>query len=410
MLAINEVSTGIYVLETQKVTPYTHQLHVDGDRVGVWENFNKSYIGNNALQNFDQYLDPTGTPYTSLAALLTDLNTFFFDVSQGGGGETWDGTVDTFADLPSAAANTGAIYLVRQRTGSQLTFNLRRSGFYESNGTTWEKISQVQFMFTDDELTFKDDADNTKQLGFQLSGISTGTRRIITWQDKDYTPADEADLQQEVTNRTNADSALQLQITQNSNDVATNAGNIAVNAAAIAQEILDRQAGDQGTVGIHGDVDLTGLTISTEAILKWNGSAFAPALVRIFRNPNLIQNAANNSPLTVLNFQLDVQRLISHAIEVSFGAFSGANNRRIQVTATLDGSSINSGLAGNVIYDKEDKDVNDTYMVSKTFYFTPTNLGNNTFNMEFTRQGGGGGAIASIWDTTIRIEEIFEVN
>ncbi len=97
----------------------------------------------------------------------------------------WAGEVNTFADLPSAALNDGKVYLVNSATGSMITFNLKRSGLYQSNGSTWSKISKVQFMFTDDELTFQDDVDNTKQVGFELSEISTSTRRTITVPDED---------------------------------------------------------------------------------------------------------------------------------------------------------------------------------------------------------------------------------
>lgn len=477
MLAIIEVSTGIYVLETQKVTPYTHQLHVDGNRVGVWENYNKSYIGNNALQNFDQYLDPTGTPYATLDALLIDLNTFFFDVSQSGGGETWDGTVDTFAELPSAASNTGAIYLVRQKTGSQLTFNLRRSGFYESDGTNWNKISQVQFMFSDDELTFSDDVDNTKQLGFQLSGISTGVRRVITWQDKDYTPADEADLQQEITDRTNADSSLQLQITQNANDVATNAasiatnaaniavnaGNIATNAASIAQEIVDRtnadntlqnnidaealtrQAVDEGSVTVHGDVsdagsgeiitsqertdinasidvhsdvNLGGVTIFDGTSFKVSGGQLVPTLKQVFTNPLLIIN--NTNVLTdVINVNVNIQRLVPHIITISYGWSLNDGAQDFVSEASLGGLNLITGLTDNTeIHRQEPKDVaggdpdgrgtNQRHRFMGRFFVTPASLGAN--NLLLQMSGSANGDLASIWNTIIEIEEYVTIS
>ena len=116
---------------------------------------------------------------------------------EGGGSGTgtgWAGEVNTFADLPLASASTGLVYLVKTSTGLMITFNLKRSGFYQSDGATWTKISQVQQMFTDDELTFQDDADNTKQLGFELSGITTATRRIATFPDKDGTIAMTSDI------------------------------------------------------------------------------------------------------------------------------------------------------------------------------------------------------------------------
>lgn len=136
-------------------------------------------------------VDTTEITITDQNTLYTELrDNFFFSLAGGGSGGTgWADEVNTFADLPAAADHTGEVYLVKTKTGSQLTFNLKRSGFYQSDGVSWTKLSTVQFMFTDDELTFKDDVDNTKQLGFELSSISTGTRRTATFPDKNGTVA-----------------------------------------------------------------------------------------------------------------------------------------------------------------------------------------------------------------------------
>lgn len=106
----------------------------------------------------------------------------------------WIAEVNTFADLPAVADNTGKTYLVLNSTGLFITFNLKRAGFYYSDGITWEKKGKVQQMFRDDNLTFQDDIDNTKQIGFQLSSIGTGVRRIFTWPDKDDTVAMLSDI------------------------------------------------------------------------------------------------------------------------------------------------------------------------------------------------------------------------
>jgi hypothetical protein len=136
--------------------------------------------------------DGTEVTISDITTLYNELSIYFFyKESDGGGGSTegWNGSVDTYADLPTAADHNGEIYLVKTKTGSQLTFNLRRSGLYQSNGSTWSKISNAQFMFKDDELTFSDNVDNTKQLGFELGNITTGNRRVWTIQDRDGTVA-----------------------------------------------------------------------------------------------------------------------------------------------------------------------------------------------------------------------------
>lgn len=126
--------------------------------------------------------DGTEVFISDVDTLFSELEAnFFFDAGLIG----WKGEANTFADLPAPIpGNDGDVYLVKTSTGSQLTFNLRRSGFYVSNGSAWSKLSNAQVLFTDDELTFKDDLDNTKQLGFQLDQISTSTRRTATWPDR----------------------------------------------------------------------------------------------------------------------------------------------------------------------------------------------------------------------------------
>lgn len=338
-------------------------------------------------------IDVNGTnTWADAGALLDALRAIFFLASADSPLIPDSQRVNTFADLPDPVASDGQYWNVDQATGVWILGTRKESGIYKAVAGAWTfRGADVPYYLLDDQFTIKDGFDNSKQLGFEVNLVTPGQRRIATWQDKNITVADNADV------------------------VAGDTGSVTIHSdiddPGSGEIITDQERTDiNASVGVHSDVNLTGITLINETILKRNGSAFVPASVWLYRNPALLQNAANNSPITILNFQLNVQRLVTHEIRISFGAFSGANNRRVQVTATLDGSPINSGLAGNVIYDKEDKDVNDIYMVSKTFYFTPTTLGNNEFNMEFTRQGGGGGALASVWDTSVRIEEYFDIN
>jgi hypothetical protein len=112
------------------------------------------------------------------------LKTFFFSVGVAGQGTGWQGEVNTFADLPSPVGDyLGQVWLVLTSTGSQLTFNLRRSGFYIAEPGGWRKLSNAVKLFDDSEFTISDNLDPTKQLGFEISPISTGVRRVATWQD-----------------------------------------------------------------------------------------------------------------------------------------------------------------------------------------------------------------------------------
>lgn len=188
MPKIEAGTAGNFLLNGIPYQKGKYELYVSGDIVGLARVAKDvEYIAAPVL--FSSWTDATDTPYVSLAALITDLSTFFFSTGGGGAGTGWDGEVATFALLPPVGDHTGEVYLVTTKTGSQLTFNLKRSGFYRSDGATWSKVSEVQIMFNDSELTFSDDADNTKQLGFQINQVSTSTRRTATWQDKNGTVA-----------------------------------------------------------------------------------------------------------------------------------------------------------------------------------------------------------------------------
>lgn len=96
-------------------------------------------------------------------------------------GTGWSGTVTDYASLPPAASHTGEVYLVQTSTG--FLWN-RRKGLYESDGVSWNRLSNATFQVLDTESVWYDDADNTKSFRFELSGITTATQRILSIPDK----------------------------------------------------------------------------------------------------------------------------------------------------------------------------------------------------------------------------------
>jgi hypothetical protein len=103
-------------------------------------------------------------------------------------GSYLDGEVATFADLPlsAAAAPLNSAWLVREASG--LYFLTRRpAGIYIRTATggtdrnaDYTYASAFPDVFSDANFTVYDDADSTKNLQFQLSGITTGTTRTLT--------------------------------------------------------------------------------------------------------------------------------------------------------------------------------------------------------------------------------------
>ena len=111
-----------------------------------------------------------------------------FDLKgSGGGGASYiDGEVATYTDLPldgSAALNTA--WLVRQASGTWLIAR-KPAGIYIRTATAgvsrdadWTYAGILPDVFNDANFLLYDNADSTKNLALQLSGISTGTTR--TW-------------------------------------------------------------------------------------------------------------------------------------------------------------------------------------------------------------------------------------
>jgi hypothetical protein len=112
---------------------------------------------------------------------------FDFTGSGGGGGASYiDGEVQNFSALPTA--NPPAVdsaYLVREPEGTWL-INRKPAGIYIRVATTgtratdWTYAGILPDVFNDANFLLYDNGDSSKNLAFQLSGITTGTTRTLT--------------------------------------------------------------------------------------------------------------------------------------------------------------------------------------------------------------------------------------
>ncbi len=196
MAKIIEVTPGNYTVETEVVTPYSHQLHVKGSYVGVWNIGSENYV-NRQMEMFSEWIDPTGTPYASLSDLIEDLNNFFFDL------ELPYPEVDTRNDLPVIAGvpPVGTIYVVRfpvTETIAFIPYRTHQSGQYirdTSNGNLgdWRRLN-IKTQFRTSELEVHDSADTSKVFGFVANLLTSGVKRLLTIQDKDQTLANLDDI------------------------------------------------------------------------------------------------------------------------------------------------------------------------------------------------------------------------
>jgi hypothetical protein len=117
---------------------------------------------------------------------------FDFTGSGGGGGSSYiDGEVATYADLPldgTAALNTA--WLVRGASGAWLLAR-KPAGIYIRTATAgvsrdadYTYAGILPDVFNDANFLLYDNGDSSKNLAFQLSGLTTGTTRTLTAADR----------------------------------------------------------------------------------------------------------------------------------------------------------------------------------------------------------------------------------
>jgi hypothetical protein len=125
---------------------------------------------------------------------------FDFTGSGGGGGGSafFAGEVATYADLPlDGTAALDSRWLVRSNSGTWPFSSYKQAGVYVRKATVGAsrdndyQLTDTSFfdVMSDNAFLVYDDADATKNLKFQLSGITTGTTRTLTVPDASGTIA-----------------------------------------------------------------------------------------------------------------------------------------------------------------------------------------------------------------------------
>jgi hypothetical protein len=117
---------------------------------------------------------------------------FDFTGSGGGGGSSYiDGEVQNFSALPQTIGSPAvdSAYLVREAEGTWLLAR-KPAGIYIRTANTgvraddWTHAGAFPDVFNDANFLLYDNADSSKNLAFQLSGITTGTTRTLTAADR----------------------------------------------------------------------------------------------------------------------------------------------------------------------------------------------------------------------------------
>jgi len=173
-----------------------------------------------------------------------------------------------------------------------------------------------------------------------------------------------------------------------------------------------------GSVNSHSDIDLSGVSVFKNSLLKYDGTDYVPCLDVLIDAPNLVINNTNQV-VDVINTNIDIQRLNPHKITISYGWSLNDAGQDFESFATFGGQDLNQGLTdNNPIHAQEPKDTagsspdgrgtNQMHGFSRCFIVTPTSLGLN--NLILQMSGGANGDLASIWDVKIEIEEYINVN
>ena len=120
----------------------------------------------------------------------------------GGGSAFFTGEVATYANLPlDGTAPLDSRWLVRTNSGTWPFSTYKQAGVYVRSATVGANrdddytLTDTSFhdVMSDDAFVLFDEGDATKNLKFQLSGLTTGTVRTITVPDKSLTLDDSGD-------------------------------------------------------------------------------------------------------------------------------------------------------------------------------------------------------------------------
>lgn len=349
------------------------------------------------------------TSFADAGALLDALRAIFFLASGGGSGQGWDGVVSDRNALPTSdPPAVGSVYLAENPVLVLGIYKQHNSGLYIRQTSTgslsdWRPLN-VKSRFTTSEFRVLDATDQTKQIAIANAGQTTGTTRTWTAQDKDIIVADNADLTAETAAR-----------------IAGDQGTVTIHGdvddAGSGEIITDQERTDiNASIAVHNDVDLSGVTLLQNTILKYNGSNFIPCLHQIVRSSALVINNTNVLQ-DKINVNINVQRLVPHKITVSYQWSLNDAAQDFVSVASFGGARIQNSLTPDELHRQEPKDTagadpdgrgtNQKQGFTKSYFITPVSAGNNPLILQFA--GSANGDLASMWEACIEVEELISV-
>jgi len=318
----------------------------------------------------------------------------------------WDGEVNTRNDLPITVGDppVGSVYLVLQPITESIMgipYKTYQSGLYLRSFNTgaltdWERMN-VKTQFTDAEFKVVD-ADNTsRQAKFDVGGVSSGTVRSLTVQDKDLTIAGLDDIttigaenigtEGEELFKQIANKLIQIKKIVGKGDV-----NITSNVANDTVEIeltvpATQWGGIQGTLSDQTDLQnaldtkIEGATnIGTEGI-----GVFKQVTNKINELKKIVGKGDVNVTENVANDTIEIELTIP-TVTISWGDIQGtlSNQTDLQnaLDAKIDGAE-NIGTEGEELFKQiANKLIQIKKIVGKGDVNITSNVANDTVEIE----------------------------
>lgn len=180
---------------------------------------------------------------------------------------------------------------------------------------------------------------------------------------------------------------------------------------------IELYAQSEGTVSVHSDMDFNGITLVDEMILKWNGvqQAFIPALKRHIQSLTPKENTST-LPLNMISTPITFQRAGVYMFEIHSSYSLDSTGQRFISRASLDGVFM-ANIANGQMINVEGKEsggndgdgrgtsVKDTF--SRRYYVNVPFAGSFPFVVDFNCNSNG--VEAYMWDTTVIVEEVFNI-
>ena len=207
----------------------------------------------------------------------------------------WKGEVSIYADLPVASAVAGEFWMVLNPTGSRFLLNYKASGLYLSEAGVWRKINDAQILLNDNQFAVYNAADNTKQIAFDVSDISTATKRTATWQDSDgvvaynsnivFTPTINSSNWVEVSQESDFGTAVAGTITLAANTIYFVRGEVTMNSNLVCN--------------VEG-VEIVGTDRNLDHLI-WNGTGCLLTVTDVNFGINQVRFSSNNINTSILD-------------------------------------------------------------------------------------------------------------